>query len=58
VSLLPIKDPVTGMAHVVGASAVAPDPLARLAKLANLHTAGALTDAEFAAQKAKILESM
>ena len=32
------------------------DPLDRLAKLAELHTAGALTDEEFAAQKQKILE--
>ena len=34
------------------------DPLDRLAKLADLKNAGALTDGEFQAQKAKILESM
>jgi hypothetical protein len=33
----------------------APDPLERLQKLADLHARGVLTDAEFAAQKAKIL---
>ena len=38
--------------------AVAADPLDRLAKLADLHTAGALTDAEFAAEKAKILREV
>jgi putative oligomerization/nucleic acid binding protein len=32
------------------------DPLDRLSKLAELHAAGALTDEEFQAQKAKILE--
>lgn len=31
------------------------DPLDRLAKLADLHERGALTDAEFAAEKAKVL---
>ena len=31
------------------------DPLERLQKLADLHDRGALTDAEFAAEKAKIL---
>lgn len=34
-----------------------PDPLDRLAKLADLHDRGALTDAEFAAQKAKIINN-
>lgn len=38
--------------------AAAADPLDRLAKLADLHSAGALTDQEFAAEKAKILASM
>jgi hypothetical protein len=33
----------------------APDPLDQLSKLADLHKSGALTDAEFQAQKAKIL---
>jgi hypothetical protein len=31
------------------------DPIDRLKKLADLHAAGALTDAEFAEQKAKVL---
>jgi hypothetical protein len=35
----------------------AADPLDRLEKLAELHSSGALTDEEFAAQKAKILGS-
>jgi hypothetical protein len=40
----------------VHASAAGPeDPLDRLQKLADLHDRGALTDAEFAAEKAKIL---
>jgi hypothetical protein len=38
-----------------GASGSAPDPLERLNTLADLHDRGALTDAEFAAEKAKIL---
>jgi hypothetical protein len=33
----------------------ASDPIARLQKLADLHDRGALTDAEFAAEKAKLL---
>ncbi len=56
-----------GIAPVGGTPASAPlvvaaapqpseDPLDRIAKLAELHSAGALTDEEFAAQKAKILE--
>ena len=39
-------------APVVGAP---PDPVAQLKQLADLHTQGVLTDAEFEAQKAKIL---
>ena len=35
--------------------AAASDPLERIQKLADLHDRGALTDAEFAAEKAKIL---
>jgi hypothetical protein len=31
------------------------DPIDRLAKLAELHSSGALTAAEFAAEKAKVL---
>ena len=37
------------------AAAPAPDPLEELKKLGELKTAGILTDAEFEAQKAKIL---
>jgi Short C-terminal domain len=37
---------------------VGADPLDRLAKLADLHTSGALTDAEFATEKAKILRDV
>ncbi len=33
----------------------APDPIAQLKELAELHTQGVLTDDEFAAQKAKLL---
>jgi hypothetical protein len=35
--------------------AAAPDPIAKLTQLGQLHEQGVLTDAEFAAQKAKIL---
>jgi hypothetical protein len=38
-------------------AAAAPDPIAQLKELAELHTQGVLTDAEFEAQKAKILNS-
>jgi membrane protease subunit (stomatin/prohibitin family) len=37
--------------------AAAPDPVAQLKELAELKNQGILTDAEFAAQKAKILAS-
>ena len=36
-------------------AAAAPDPIAPLKELGALHASGVLTDAEFAAQKAKIL---
>ena len=36
-------------------AAPAPDPIAQLTQLGQLHEQGVLTDAEFAAQKAKIL---
>jgi hypothetical protein len=36
-------------------AAAAPDPIAQLTQLGQLHEQGVLTDAEFAAQKAKIL---
>jgi hypothetical protein len=35
-----------------------PDPLDRIAKLAQLRDSGALTDEEFEAQKAKLLAEM
>lgn len=37
------------------AAAAAPDPIAQLKELGELHASGVLTDEEFAAQKAKIL---
>ena len=36
-------------------AAAAPDPIAQLKQLGELHSQGVLTDEEFAAQKAKIL---
>ena len=36
-------------------AAPAPDPIAQLKQLGELHSQGVLTDEEFAAQKAKIL---
>ena len=42
---------------VSGAAAPQPDTVDQLAKLADLHDKGALTDAEFTAMKAKILGS-
>lgn len=38
-------------------AAPAPDPIAQLKELGELHQSGVLTDEEFAAQKAKILGS-
>jgi hypothetical protein len=38
-------------------AAPAPDPIAQLKELGELHQSGVLTDDEFAAQKAKILGS-
>ncbi len=39
------------------AAPAAPDPMAQLKELGELHASGVLTDEEFAAQKAKILGS-
>jgi hypothetical protein len=39
------------------AAAPAADPIAQLKELGELHASGVLTDEEFAAQKAKILNS-
>jgi len=36
---------------------ISSDTIARLAQLADLHTKGILTDAEFEVQKAKLLEA-
>jgi hypothetical protein len=38
-------------------AAAGPDPIERLKELGELHTAGVLTDEEFAVQKAKILNA-
>jgi hypothetical protein len=43
--------------YVQPAPAPAPDPIAQLKELAELKSQGILTDAEFEAQKAKILAS-
>jgi len=45
------------MAPPAAAAPAAEDPLDRLKKLADLHSSGALTDAEFEAQKQQILSS-
>lgn len=42
-------------AQAAPAQAAAPDPIAQLRELGELHQSGVLTDEEFAAQKAKIL---
>jgi hypothetical protein len=39
------------------AAPAAPDPIAQLKELGELHQSGVLTDEEFAAQKAKILNN-
>jgi Short C-terminal domain len=44
-----------GIARAAPSSPTPPDPLDRLKKLTELRDAGAVTDEEFAAQKAKIL---
>jgi len=41
--------------YVQAAPAAAPDPIAQLKELADLKAQGILTEAEFAAQKAKLL---
>jgi hypothetical protein len=47
---------ITGVGDPAAAAAAAPpDPLDRLKKLDELHTAGVLTDAEFAEKKAAVL---
>jgi Short C-terminal domain len=44
-----------GGGEAYSAAPAAPDPLDQLERFAKLHQAGALTDEEFAAQKAKLL---
>ncbi len=44
-----------GAPPAAAAAPAAPDPMEQLEKLAALHAQGALTDEEFAAQKAKLL---
>jgi hypothetical protein len=50
--------PGTRPANPFPPGAVSPDPLDRIAKLAQLRDSGALTDEEFEAQKAKLLAEM
>jgi hypothetical protein len=47
--------PIQQMGQMPGAAAAGGDSTAQLEKLAQLHASGALTDEEFAAQKAKII---
>ncbi len=47
-----------GLARAGGATAAAPDALERLAQLGKLRDDGALTEAEFAAEKARLLSEM
>jgi hypothetical protein len=44
-----------GEEYAEPAAPAEPDPMEQLEKLAKLHQEGALTDEEFAAQKAKLL---
>ncbi len=48
---------MVGQAAGQAAAAAKPDPAEQLTKLADLHKSGVLTDEEFAAQKAKILNA-
>jgi hypothetical protein len=66
IDLLSANAPAPGANVMIGGRSVADvmaqaqpqaDPTEQLSKLADLHTSGALTDEEFAAQKAKILSS-
>jgi hypothetical protein len=50
-------EPPPQYAQPAPAPAAAPDPIEQLTKLAELKNQGILTDAEFQAQKAKILAS-
>jgi hypothetical protein len=50
-----IADAQPAAAPAPAPAAAAQDPIAQLTQLGQLHEQGVLTDAEFAAQKAKIL---
>jgi hypothetical protein len=50
-----LDDAQVAAAPAPAPAASAPDPIAQLTQLGQLHEQGVLTDAEFAAQKAKIL---
>jgi hypothetical protein len=52
------RPPGTRPANPFPPGAVSPDPLDRIAKLAQLRDSGALTNEEFEAQKAKLLAEM
>ena len=49
------QDPNAGQAAAPPPAAAGEDNIAQLKELAELHQSGALTDEEFAAQKAKLL---
>jgi hypothetical protein len=49
------QEPAPGGYAAPAAAAPAPDPIAQLKQLGELHQQGVLTDEEFAAQKAKVL---
>ena len=53
----PITPGMPGMPAAAPAATAAPSNVDQLAKLAELHNSGALTDEEFAAEKAKLLNS-
>jgi hypothetical protein len=53
----PRADMAAQQAPVEAAPAAAADPIAQLKELGELHQSGVLTDEEFAAQKAKILNN-
>lgn len=47
-----------GVGSAAGAAAGAPDPAAQLRRLADLHASGSLSDSEYAAAKAKVLDQI
>jgi hypothetical protein len=52
---LALRDAVRHASTTAPVPATEPDPLDQLKRLGDLHAAGALTDAEFAAEKARVL---